>query len=72
MKQYTYWTRARQPKELMCIECGAIRPTLHLPEFRCDPVTRTFGPLIAMSMAILAAQRPELFAKGTKATTPPE
>jgi len=50
MKPYTRWTRAQQPYELMCIECGAIRPTLHLPVLQTDAITCTLGPLILPAM----------------------
>ena len=56
MIPYAYWSRARHPREPMCVACGAIRPTLHLPEFRCDAVTRTFLPMLAHSFALHAEQ----------------
>lgn len=50
MKPYTRWTVPEQPSELMCIECGATRPTLHLPVLQSDAVTLTFGPLILLAL----------------------
>ena len=51
MNPHHYWTHVatRPPFQLLCVACGAIRPTLELPSFKCDPITRTFGGIVAFS-----------------------
>lgn len=46
MERFEYWTKKEQDFELMCIQCGAIRPTIHLPVRRVDAMTNTLGPLL--------------------------
>jgi len=48
MKPYCEWSTdlrglPQRPFELMCVRCGAIRPTLRIPIFRVDAITRSFG-----------------------------
>ena len=61
MTPYARWTTRewpvkRQSNQLLCVECGEIRPTLHLPNLAMDPITTTLGPLIWMGMGLHAAQ----------------
>ena len=58
MRPFSCWThvRDRQPLQLLCVECGALRPALVLPEHKVDPVTRTLGGLVSMGFALYAAR----------------
>jgi len=49
----------RQPYQLLCVECGAIRPTLRLPVVQTNPVEQTLGPLVGLSLSLFATQLPD-------------
>ena len=70
MTPFVRWTKPDQPLELMCIKCGAIRPTLHLPSLEVDAITRTFGPLLILSSLIREEQKPWRFSAHPSANHP--
>lgn len=58
MKPYIRWTKPREEHELMCVNCGGTRKTLHLPKLEVDPVTRTFLPLLLISLKMYNMSHP--------------
>lgn len=51
MKPYIRWSKPpSQPLQLLCVGCGAVRPSLYLPVLEVDAVTRTFAPWISASL----------------------